>query len=76
MKRLIVVLGLLIVVAAVVWVGGQRLQSSLFRPRSEPEAVVLDQEAAASVGRVLRARGQVVPARWMTLSLETSGRVA
>jgi HlyD family secretion protein len=73
MKRLIVVLGLLIVVAAVVWVGGQRL---IARPESEPGAVVLDQEAAASVGRVLRARGQVVPVRWMTLSFQSGGRVA
>jgi len=75
MKRFIIVLGLLIVVAAVVCVGGQRL-SSLFGPESEPEAVVLDQEAAAAVGRVLRARGQVVPVRWMTLSFQTGGRLA
>jgi len=60
MKRFIIVLGLLIVVAAVVCVGGQRLMG---RPESEPEAVVLDQEAAASVERVLKARGQVVPGR-------------
>jgi HlyD family secretion protein len=76
MKRFIIVLGLLIVVAAVVCVGGQRLKSSLFGPESEPEAVVLDQEAAAAVRRVLRARGQVVPVRWMTLGFEPSGRVA
>jgi HlyD family secretion protein len=76
MKRFIVVLVLLIVVAAVVCVGGQRLRSSLLGPESEPEAVVLDQEAAAAVGRVLRARGQVVPARWMTLSFQTGGRLA
>lgn len=73
MKRFIIVLGLLIVVAAVVCVGGQRLMG---RPESEPEAVVLDQEAAASVGRVLKARGQVVPVHWMTLSFQTGGRVA
>ncbi len=36
----------------------------------------LDQEAAAAQERVLRARGQVVPVRWMTLSFQTSGRVA
>jgi HlyD family secretion protein len=76
MKRFIIVLSLLIIVAAVVCVGGQRLRSSLFGPESEPEAVVLDQEAAAAMGRVLRARGQVVPVRWMTLSFETGGRVA
>ncbi len=76
MKRFIVVLGLLIVVAVIVCVGGQRLKSSLFRPQSEPGAVVLDQEAAAAVERVLRARGQVVPVRWMTLGFETGGRVA
>jgi len=76
MKRFIIVLGLLIVVAAVVCVGGQRLRSSLFGPELEPEAMVLDQEAAAAVGRVLRARGQVVPVRWMTLGFETGGRVA
>jgi HlyD family secretion protein len=76
MKRFIIVLGLLIIVAAVVCVGGQRLRSSLFGPESEPEAVVLDQEAAAAAGRVLRARGQVVPVRWMTLGFETGGRVA
>jgi multidrug efflux pump subunit AcrA (membrane-fusion protein) len=76
MKRLIVVLGLLIVVAVVVCVGGQRLKNSLFRPESEPGAVVLDQEAAAAVGRVLRARGQVVPVQWMTLSFQTGGRLA
>jgi HlyD family secretion protein len=73
MKRFIIVLVLLIVVAAVVCVGGQHL---IGRPESEPEAVVLDQEVAAAVGRVLRARGQVVPARWMTLSFQTGGRVA
>jgi HlyD family secretion protein len=73
MKRFIVVLGLLVVVAAVVWVGGQRL---IARPRSEPRAMVLDQEAAAAQERVLRARGQVVPLRWMTLSFQTGGRVA
>ena len=76
MKRFIVVLVLLIVVAAVVCVGGQRLRSSLFGPESEPEAVVLDQEAAAAIGRVLRARGQVVPVRWMTPSFQTGGRLA
>jgi HlyD family secretion protein len=76
MKRFIVVLGLLIVVAVVVCVGGQRLKSSLFRPESEPGAVVLDQEAAAAMGRVLRARGQVVPVQWMTLSFQTGGRLA
>ncbi len=76
MKRFIIVLVLLIVVAAVVCVGGQRLRSSLFGSESEPEAVVLDQEAAAAVGRVLRARGQVVPVRWMTLSFQTGGRLA
>jgi len=76
MKRFIVVLVLLIVVAAVVCVGGQRLRSSLFGPESEPEAVVLDQEAAAAIGRVLRARGHVVPVRWMTLSFQTGGRLA
>jgi HlyD family secretion protein len=76
MKRFIIVLVLLIVVAAVVCVGGQRLRSSLFGPESEPEAVVLDQEAAAAIGRVLRARGQVVPVRWMTLSFQTGGRLA
>ena len=75
MKRFIIVLVLLIVVAAAVCVGGQRFQASLFGPESEPGAVVLDQEAAASVGRVLRARGQVVPARWMTLGFQTGGRV-
>jgi HlyD family secretion protein len=73
MKRLIIVLGLLIVVAAVVWVGGQRL---IVRPGSEPGAVVLDQEAAAAQERVVRARGQVVPVQWMTLSFQTGGRVA
>ena len=73
MKRFIIVLGLLIVVAAVVCVGGQRLMG---RPESEPEAVVLDQEAAASVERVLKARGQVVPVHWMILSFQTGGRVA
>jgi len=73
MKRFILVLGLLVVVAAVVWVGGQRL---IARPRSEPGAVVLDQEAAAAQERVLRVRGQVVPVRWMTLSFQTGGRVA
>jgi multidrug efflux pump subunit AcrA (membrane-fusion protein) len=76
MKRFIIVLGLLIVVAAVVFFGGQRLKSSLFRPESEPGAMVLDQEAAASVGRVLRAKGQVVPVRWMTPSFQTGGRLA
>jgi HlyD family secretion protein len=75
MKRFIIVLVLLIVVAAAVCVGGQRFRASLFGPESEPGAVVLDQEAAASVGRVLRARGQVVPARWMTLGFQTGGRV-
>jgi multidrug efflux pump subunit AcrA (membrane-fusion protein) len=73
MKRLIIVLGLLIVVAAVVWVGGQRL---IVGPGSEPRAVVLDQEAAAAQERVVRARGQVVPVQWMTLSFQTGGRVA
>ncbi|MDH4137517.1 MAG: HlyD family efflux transporter periplasmic adaptor subunit [Anaerolineae bacterium] len=73
MKRFTIVLGLLIVVAAVVCVGGQRLMG---RPESEPEAVVLDQEAAAAQGRVLKAKGQVVPVRWMTLSFQTGGRVA
>jgi HlyD family secretion protein len=76
MKRLIIVLGLLIVIAVVVFVGGQRLKSSLFRLESEPEAVVLDQEAAAAVGRVLRAKGQVLPVRWMTPSFQTGGRLA
>jgi HlyD family secretion protein len=76
MKRFIIVLVLLIVVAAVVCVGGQRLRGSLFGPESEPEAMVLDQEAAAAVGRVLRARGQVVPMQWMTLSFQTGGRLA
>jgi HlyD family secretion protein len=75
MKRFIIVLVLLIVVAAAICVGGQRFRASLFGPESEPGAVVLDQEAAASVGRVLRARGQVVPARWMTLGFQTGGRV-
>ena len=75
MKRFIVVLVLLIVVAAAVCVGGQRFRALLFGPESEPGAVVLDQEAAASVGRVLRARGQVVPAQWMTLGFQTGGRV-
>ena len=76
MKRFIIVLVLLIVVAAVVCVGGQRLRSSLFGSESEPEVVVLDQEAAAALGRVLRARGQVVPVRWMTLSFQAGGRLA
>jgi HlyD family secretion protein len=73
MKRFIIVLGLLIVVAAGVCVGGRYWTG---RPESEPQAVVLDQEAAASVGRVLRARGQVVPVHWMTLSFQTGGCVA
>jgi multidrug efflux pump subunit AcrA (membrane-fusion protein) len=76
MKRLIVVLALLIVVAAVVYVGGQRLVGfAVGRPESEPGAVLLDQEAAAAVGRVLRARGQVVPVRWTTLGFQIGGRV-
>lgn len=75
-KRFIIVLGLLIVVAAIVCVGGQRLRGSLFRPESEPGAVVLDQEAAAAQERVVRARGQVMPVRWMTLSFRTEGRMA
>lgn len=76
MRRFVLVLGLLIIVAAVVCVGGQRLKIWPLGTEAEPAAVVLDQEAAAAQQRVLRARGQVVPVRWMALSFQNDGRLA
>jgi HlyD family secretion protein len=71
MKKLVIVLVALLVVAAAVYVGSQRL---LVQPLAEPAPVSLS-GAPATEGEI-RCRGRVVPVRWLGLTFGTSGRVA
>ena len=70
MKRTALILLALVVVAAVVYFGGQNLA---VREKAEPIPVVLD--AGAGLMGAITIHGRLVPVRWMDLAFATSGRV-
>ena len=70
MRRFVVVLVALIIVAAAVHVGTQRL---LLQPVTEPTPAALGSDARSSA---IRCQGRVIPRQWLTLRFAASGRVA
>jgi len=70
MRRVVIVVLTLVIVAAVVYFGGQNLA---VREKAEPTPVVLD--TSAGLLQSITAHGRMVPVRWMDLGFAASGRV-
>lgn len=71
LRRLILIIGGMILVAVLLFVGTGWLSRSSDRPGTPTPPV---EDAPAAIG--VRARGEVVPVAWADLSFSTSGRVA